>query len=101
MEFLVQIQVSLSGAMDAATRAELLEAERRRGIELKAAGAIVRIWRIPGRLANVGVWAAPDASELHALLTSLPVFDYTDIHVTPLATHHLEAASEATRPHGS
>ena len=51
----------------------------------------MRIWRIPGRLANVGVWSAPDATALHDALTSLPVFPYMDARVTALATHHLEA----------
>lgn len=88
MEFLVQIQVSLPPELDAT---ELTEREQARGRELKAAGRIVRMWRIPGRNANVGIWDARDATELHAALVSLPMFPYIDAHVTPLATHYLEA----------
>jgi muconolactone D-isomerase len=91
VEFLVQIQVDLPPDMPADERALLLEEEARRGRELKLDGTIVRIWRIPGRLANAAIWSAPDATVLHEALSSLPVFAYTDIRVTALATHPLEA----------
>jgi muconolactone D-isomerase len=51
----------------------------------------VRIWRIPGRTANVGIWEAPDATALHDLVSSLPLFPWLDVTVTPLARHYLEA----------
>jgi muconolactone D-isomerase len=91
VEFLVEIQVNLPPDMSAGERAALLERERARGLELKAAGTIVRIWRVPGRLANVGIWQAPDADVIHAALTSLPVFPWVDARVTALATHYLES----------
>ena len=75
--------------MPAEERSALLSAEAERGRELRDAGSIVRIWRIPGRLANVGLWEAADASELHELLSSLPVFQWTNIQVRPLAEHYL------------
>jgi muconolactone delta-isomerase len=91
MEFLVRIQLSLPPDMDPAARTELLEQERARGFELKQEGMIVRIWRIPGRLANVGIWRAPDATALHEAIASLPVFPWIDADVVPLAVHYLEA----------
>ena len=93
VEFLVQIQVNLPPAMDAAQTAALTAAEQARGDELRGDGTIVRIWRIPGRLANVGIWSAPDATALHDAITSLPLFPYLDVRVTPLATHYLERDS--------
>lgn len=99
MRFLVQIQVDLPADLGAAERAELLEAEAARGWELKGAGLIVDIWRVPGRLANVGIWSAADATELHEALASLPVFPYTSIDVTPLARHHLTSDDDGG-PHG-
>jgi muconolactone D-isomerase len=95
LDFLVQIDVNLPPELPAADRSAVLGAEKARGLELKAAGTIQRIWRIPGRLANVGVWSADDATRLHAVLESLPVFRYADIRVTPLATHYLELSSRA------
>jgi muconolactone D-isomerase len=90
VEFLVEIEVRLPPDLPGAERTGLLEKEQIRGRELKDAGTIVRIWRIPGRTANVGVWSAADATGLHEALTSLPVFPYAEARVTPLATHFLE-----------
>ncbi len=94
MEFLVEIEVSLPPDMDPATREDLLALERVRGLELKSSGTIARIWRIPGRLANVGIWQAEDATVLHEAITSLPLFPWLDARVTPLALHHLESEPE-------
>jgi muconolactone D-isomerase len=91
VEFLVQIQVNFPADMPPDQLADLLAREQARGWELKNAGVIVRIWRIPGRRANVGVWQAETADQIHEALTSLPVFPWIDAHVTALATHYLEA----------
>ena len=78
MEFLVQIQVNLPPEMSSDVKAELLVREQARGRELRDAGTITRIWRIPGRLANVGIWDALDATSLHAAIESLPLYPYID-----------------------
>jgi muconolactone D-isomerase len=90
MEFLVRIDVRLPSGLPDEARDDLAAAESARGRELKDAGSIVRIWRVPGRHANVGVWQAADASELHDLLLSLPLFRFMEIDVQPLAVHPLE-----------
>jgi len=91
MEFLVQLTVHLPPDLDPDYRAQLLADERDRGRELRAAGTIVRIWRLPGRLANVGIWQADDATALHEAISSLPLFPFIEAEVTALATHYLEA----------
>lgn len=90
MEFLVQIEVRLPPSLPSDERAELLEAELARGIELRRDGSIRGIWRVPGGLRNVGIWSAVDATELHELLSSLPLFPHLEIRVTPLADHPIE-----------
>ena len=90
MEFLVRIDIDLPADVTEARRSELLEAEADRGRELIASGALRRIWRVPGRWANVSLYEASDATELHALLTSLPLWPWMDIQVEALATHPLE-----------
>jgi muconolactone D-isomerase len=95
MEFLVQIQVNFPPDLPAAELADVMAREVERGHELKDAGTIVRIWRVPGRRANVGVWRAETPDELHEAITSLPAFPWIDARVTPLATHHLEADATA------
>lgn len=88
-EFLVEIEIELPPSTPDAERAALMAAERSRGRELRDAGSIVRIWRVPGRRANVGIWSAADASELHELIASLPLFPWMGVHVRALANHHL------------
>jgi muconolactone D-isomerase len=92
--FLVQISVALPPDMPQDERSALLERERERGRELKQAGIIQDIWRVPGRLANVGVWRTPSVTALHEAISSLPVWAWTEVTVTPLADHYLTTEPE-------
>jgi muconolactone D-isomerase len=91
MEFLVRIDVELPADMPAERRAELAAAEHERGLQLRRAGTIRRIWRLPGGLRNVGVWEARDATELHEAIAGLPLYAWLRVEVTALARHPLEA----------
>ncbi len=86
MEFLVSIEISLlpGGAVDSA---RLYAAEAARARELAAKGIIRRLWRVPGRRANWGLWEAKDATTLHQAISSLPLYPYMDVEVRPLARH--------------
>jgi muconolactone D-isomerase len=90
-EFLVRITVALPHTLPREEVERLVAAERVRGRELVDAGAIRRIWRLPGGTRNVGIWRAEDATALHDLLMSLPMAPYFTTHVEVLATHPLEA----------
>jgi muconolactone D-isomerase len=87
VEFLVHIEVLWPPDADPDEKARLIAAEGARARELIAEGRIRRLWRIPGRWANYGLWEAPDATVLHAALSSLPLSPWCDIEVEPLATH--------------
>jgi muconolactone D-isomerase len=87
VEFLVNIEVEWPADGDPQELARLTAAERERGAELVAAGVIRRMWRVPGRRANWGVWEAPDATALHAAIASLPFYPYLEVEVIPLAAH--------------
>lgn len=87
MEFLVRAEIQIPASMSETDRAALVEAENARAAELRRLGHLVRLWRIPGRFANWGLWSAADATELHSILTSLPFWTYMDMHVEPLAQH--------------
>jgi muconolactone D-isomerase len=87
MEFLVHVEVRWPGDGDPARHRELVTAERSRAHELAAAGTIKRLWRIPGRRANWGLWQAADATELHSAIESLPFFPWLDVEVFALARH--------------
>lgn len=90
-DFLVELTVTLPPDLDPQLRADLLAAELDMGREYQRMGVIYRIWRIPGALKNVAIWRAPDATALHAFLSALPLFNYSDIKVTALAVHPVEA----------
>jgi muconolactone D-isomerase len=90
MEFLVRIEQNISPDMDPDRLSALKKAEHARGTELAEAGIMRRIWRNPGRR---GVWVlyevdGPD--ELHAAVSSLPLFPWMDIEVFPLGSHALD-----------
>ena len=57
------------------------------GQRLAHAGQLRRLWRIPGRWANWSLYDVADATELHAALSSLPLYPWMDIEVHPLAEH--------------
>jgi muconolactone D-isomerase len=90
VEFLVSIDVRTPHDLDPDELAALQTAETARARELMADGALRRIWRIPGRRSNVSLYEAPDATALHAALSSLPLWPYMEIDVRPLAVHPLE-----------
>jgi muconolactone delta-isomerase len=83
MDFLVYMEVTIRIERGD----ELLEKEAERARQLAAAGILRRLWRVPGRRANWGIWVASTTDELHAALASLPLFPYMSITVHPLATH--------------
>ncbi len=87
MEFLVHIEVRWPPDGDPAEFAQLVEAEAARARELAASGTIKRLWRIPGRRANYGLWSADDATTLHAAISSLPFFPWLDVDVIAVAEH--------------
>ncbi|MDO8483396.1 MAG: muconolactone Delta-isomerase family protein [Candidatus Limnocylindrales bacterium] len=87
MEFLVHVEIRWPENGDPAELARLTEAEQDRAAALGADGTIRRLWRIPGRRANWGIWVAPDATTLHAAIASLPLFPWLDVEVHPLAGH--------------
>ena len=90
-EYLIQMQINIPPDMPDSQLADLRAREKERGLQLRAEGTIKRVWRVPGRVANIGYWEAPDATVLHDKISSLPMFPWLDVHVTPLAEHYLEA----------
>lgn len=87
MEFLVHIEVNWPPEGDAEELARLIDAERVRDVELGQSENIRRLWRAPGRRANWGIWQAPNASDLHQAISSLPMYPWLDVEVIALAAH--------------
>jgi muconolactone D-isomerase len=103
MEFLVHMEVTgIEGGPEA--ESALREQEAIRSRELADAGMLLRLWRVPGRRENWGIWSAEDTDQLHQALVSLPLFPSLKITVYPLASHPNDPHSGdcgARGPHGA
>ncbi|MBL1098366.1 muconolactone Delta-isomerase family protein [Streptomyces coffeae] len=90
MEFLVRAENLLPNDTPDDVRDQLKKAERARAMELREGGVLKRLWRVPGRNATIGLYAAEDPAALHDALTSLPMWKWMDVSVEALATHPQE-----------
>jgi muconolactone D-isomerase len=93
--FLAHIAVQLPPDLAPTRREQLLDAEAARARELRSSGELTHIWRLPGRHANISIYETPDATRLHELLSSLPLFPWMTIEVQALAVHPLDTGQPA------
>lgn len=69
-------------------RFERLKAEEKaRSQELQRQGKWPHLWRIAGQYANISIFDVESHDELHGLLSTLPLFPFMEVEVTPLARH--------------
>jgi muconolactone D-isomerase len=83
LHMIVRIPPDADPALIQRLRAE----EKARALELQRKGTWLHLWRVVGRNENYSVIDVSSHDELHEILTSLPLFPYLDITVTPIATH--------------
>lgn len=70
------------------TAFERLKAEEKaRAQDLQRERKWILLWRIAGQYANISVFDVESHDELHAILSTLPLFPFMEIEVTPLAQH--------------
>ena len=87
MLYHVRMDVRPPHGIDPAEFDRLKAEEKARAQELQRCGKWVHLWRIAGQYANVSVFDVGGHDELHALLSTLPLFPFMEIAVTPLARH--------------
>jgi muconolactone D-isomerase len=87
MLFQVQMDVRLPHAMPEQEATALKHRERERAQALQREGKWRHLWRIAGRYANVSVFDVESPQELHDILSTLPLFPFMEITVTPLCRH--------------
>ncbi|WP_444633385.1 muconolactone Delta-isomerase [Cupriavidus oxalaticus] len=87
MLYCVQMDVKIPDSVPADRAEAIKAAEKARAIEIQRAGKWPHLWRVAGRYANISIFDVESHDELHELLSSLPLFPYMTIHVTPLARH--------------
>ena len=100
MLFLLRIDVSIPADMPQADKDKLRERENARAAELIAEGTIQGIWRIVGRIANNSLWKADTLEILHDKVSSMPMFPYMKIDVTPLINHPMTEIANAKQRAG-
>ncbi|MGL5361388.1 MAG: muconolactone Delta-isomerase [Bosea sp. (in: a-proteobacteria)] len=87
MLFHVQMDVHLPHDMPTEKADTLKRTERARAQELQKSGKWRHLWRIAGRYANVSIFDVADVQELHDILSTLPLFPFMEIKVSPLCRH--------------
>jgi muconolactone D-isomerase len=84
--------VNIPDDLDADTRADVVARERAYSQDLQRSGEWRHIWRIVGEYSNVSIFDVADNERMHEILSNLPLFQYMQIKVTPLATHPSDVA---------
>ena len=87
MLFHVRMHVNLPASMPADQAASLKADEKALAQRLQDEGKWRHLWRIAGQYANVSIFDVDSSDELHALLTSLPLFPYMQVEVMALCRH--------------
>ncbi len=100
MLFLAEMGVRIPHDLPPDVVEDLKQREKETALKFQRVGRWPHLWRVVGRYANVSVLDVDSNDELPDLLSSLPLFPYLGITVSPLATHPSAvppASSEAPR----
>jgi muconolactone D-isomerase len=95
MLFFVKMTVSLPPELDQDTAERLRSDEKAVAEESQRTGKWRHLWRIVGQYANISIFDVESPSELHDLLTRLPLFPYMQIEVQALCRHPSSIREEA------
>lgn len=87
MLYHVRMDVVPPRDLDPAEFDRLKRDEKDRAQDLQRSGKWLHLWRIAGQYANVSIFDVADHDELHGILSTLPLFPFMTIAVTPLARH--------------
>lgn len=87
MLFHVRMNVNLPPSMPPDQATQLKADEKALAQRLQDQGKWRHLWRVAGQYANVSIFDVDSVDELHALLTSLPLFPYMQIETMPLCRH--------------
>jgi muconolactone D-isomerase len=87
MLFHVEMDVRIPHDFPADKTEALKQAERARAQDLQRGRVWRHLWRVAGRYANVSIFDVSGPQELRDILSSLPLFPFMDIQVTPLCRH--------------
>ncbi len=86
MLFQVDMTVRIPHYLDAETVDRLLAEEHKRAGELASQGKWLHVWRVVGKWANLSIFDVESPTELHEILSSLPLHPYMELEVTALCS---------------
>lgn len=87
MLFHVKMVVSIPDTLSEESVIALKDKERLYSQDLQRRGKWRHIWRIAGQYENISIFDVADNTELHELLTALPLYPYMKIAIQPLCRH--------------
>lgn len=87
MLFHVRMDVRVPLDFDPIRADELKRVERERAQDLQNQGKWRHLWRIAGQYSNISVFDVETVQELHDIVSTLPLFPFMEITVTPLCRH--------------
>jgi muconolactone delta-isomerase len=86
-EYLTTFTESVAAGTPETAVAAARAREATRARELAAQGHLERLWELPGEGRALGLWRAGDASEIAAIVASLPMDPFMTTDTTPLEPH--------------
>ena len=87
MIFQVEIDVVIPDIADQDMVRNLSKEESEKAKELQRSGKWKHLWRVVGKWSNLSIFEVGSGEELHEILTSLPLYRFMTIRVTPLCRH--------------
>lgn len=87
MLFHVRMDVRIPSEFDPIRADELKREERERAQGLQNQGKWRHLWRIAGQYSNISIFDVETVQELHDIVSTLPLFPFMEIAVTPLCRH--------------
>ncbi len=87
MLYMVHMQVNIPATLPKEEADRLKAEEKAYAQKLQREGTWRHLWRVAGQYANYSVFDVASNDALHNTLTSLPLYPYMAITVTPLAQH--------------
>ncbi|MFU2326081.1 muconolactone Delta-isomerase [Pseudomonas sp. NFX98] len=87
MLFQVTMQIHIPHDADQEKIRNLSAAEMKLAQNLQRQGKWLHLWRMAGKWANVSIFDVDSNDELHEILSTLPLFPFMALEVTPLSKH--------------
>ncbi len=91
-EYLVVMTTHIPEGTPAGAVEDIRTREAAHSRELAAQGHLRRLWALPGEGRTLGLWRARDATEMEAVLKSLPLDPWMTVQTTTLAQHPSDPA---------